>query len=196
MAASFNMYSLWQEGPKGLTECSQVSITTSYCTLFMMAASTNMYSLWQKGPKGQTDCSQVHQINPHLPSRNKVDNNCKKYTQVIYFSYDWSAIPLHTKKWLFKQYKPSKILLNIYYILRTSRLPLEHHGIRMLFNYCAWCIFKKCPLNFNPNPHCFIAITKATACGWKEPLLPHPLQGPVRGRGKVGAIALRPWRFA
>jgi hypothetical protein len=41
--------------------------------------------------------------------------------------------------------------------------------------------------NFNPTPHCFIAITKATACGWKEPLLPHPLHSPVRGRGKGGA---------
>jgi hypothetical protein len=40
---------------------------------------------------------------------------------------------------------------------------------------------------FNPNPHCFIAITKATACGLKEPLLPHPLHSPVRGRGKRGA---------
>jgi hypothetical protein len=36
----------------------------------------------------------------------------------------------------------------------------------------------------NPNPHYFIAITKATACGWKEPLLPLPLHSPVRGRGK------------
>jgi hypothetical protein len=41
-------------------------------------------------------------------------------------------------------------------------------------------------LPFNPNPHCFIAITKATACDWKEPLLPHPLHNPVRGRGKGG----------
>jgi hypothetical protein len=40
---------------------------------------------------------------------------------------------------------------------------------------------------FNPNPHCFIAITNATACGWKEPLLPRPLHSPVRGRGKGGA---------
>jgi hypothetical protein len=47
----------------------------------------------------------------------------------------------------------------------------------------------------HPNPHCFIAITKATACGWKEPLLPNPLYSPVRGRGK-GGLALRPWRFA
>jgi hypothetical protein len=37
---------------------------------------------------------------------------------------------------------------------------------------------------FNPNPHCFIAITKATACGWKEPLLPHPLHSSVGGRGE------------
>jgi hypothetical protein len=36
----------------------------------------------------------------------------------------------------------------------------------------------------NPNPHCFIAITKATACGGKKPLLPHPLLSPVGGRGK------------
>jgi hypothetical protein len=35
----------------------------------------------------------------------------------------------------------------------------------------------------NPNPHCFIAITKATACGWKEPLLPHPLHSTVGGGG-------------
>jgi hypothetical protein len=37
---------------------------------------------------------------------------------------------------------------------------------------------------FNTNPHCFIAITKATACGWEDPLLPHPLVSPVGGRGK------------
>jgi hypothetical protein len=40
---------------------------------------------------------------------------------------------------------------------------------------------------FNTNTHCFIAITKATACGWKELLLSHPLHSPVRGRGKGGA---------
>jgi hypothetical protein len=38
----------------------------------------------------------------------------------------------------------------------------------------------------NPNPHCFIVITKAAACGWKDPLLPHPLHSPVRGKGKGG----------
>jgi hypothetical protein len=46
------------------------------------------------------------------------------------------------------------------------------------------CIYQ---LFFHPTPHCFIAITKAPACGWKEPLLPHPLHDPVRGRGKGGA---------
>jgi hypothetical protein len=39
----------------------------------------------------------------------------------------------------------------------------------------------------NPNPHCFIAITKATACGFKKQLPPHPLHSPVRVRGKGGA---------
>jgi hypothetical protein len=41
---------------------------------------------------------------------------------------------------------------------------------------------------FNPNPHCFIAITKATACGLKKPLLVH---SPVGGRGR-GVLPLRP----
>jgi hypothetical protein len=36
---------------------------------------------------------------------------------------------------------------------------------------------------FNPNPHCFIAKTKATACGRKKPLLPHPLHSPEGGGG-------------
>jgi hypothetical protein len=36
---------------------------------------------------------------------------------------------------------------------------------------------------FNPNPHCFIAITVVTTCGCKEPLLPHPLHSPVGGGG-------------
>jgi hypothetical protein len=40
---------------------------------------------------------------------------------------------------------------------------------------------------FNPNPYCFIAITKAAASGWKDPLLTHPLHSPVGGRGKGGA---------
>jgi hypothetical protein len=41
---------------------------------------------------------------------------------------------------------------------------------------------------FNPNPHCFIVITKVTACGWKEPLLPHPLHSaqPYWGEGEGG----------
>jgi hypothetical protein len=43
----------------------------------------------------------------------------------------------------------------------------------------------------NPNPHCFIAITKATARGWKEPLLPHPLHSPVRGKGDASSMALK-----
>jgi hypothetical protein len=46
-------------------------------------------------------------------------------------------------------------------------------------------------LILNPNPHCFIAITKATASGWKEPLLPQPLHSPVGGRGKGGPTALK-----
>jgi hypothetical protein len=46
-----------------------------------------------------------------------------------------------------------------------------------------------------PNPHCFIALTKATACGWKEPLLPHPLHSLCGGRGR-GVLPLRHWRFA
>jgi hypothetical protein len=46
-----------------------------------------------------------------------------------------------------------------------------------------------------PNLHYFIAITKATACGWKEPVLPHPLHSPVGGRGR-GLLPLRPWIFA
>jgi hypothetical protein len=40
--------------------------------------------------------------------------------------------------------------------------------------------------SFNPNPHCFIALTKATACGCKKPLLPHPLHSPVGGKGGEG----------
>jgi hypothetical protein len=48
---------------------------------------------------------------------------------------------------------------------------------------------------FSPNPHCFIAITKATACGWKEPLLPNPCTD-LWGGGGRGVLALWPWIFA
>jgi hypothetical protein len=46
---------------------------------------------------------------------------------------------------------------------------------------------------FNPNPHGFIVITKPTACGFKEPLLLHPLPGTVgeRGRGMLAAQLLQ-----
>jgi hypothetical protein len=44
-----------------------------------------------------------------------------------------------------------------------------------------YTISRHCP--FNPNPHCFIAITKATACGCKKPLLPHPLRTALWGEG-------------
>jgi hypothetical protein len=50
-------------------------------------------------------------------------------------------------------------------------------------------------LYLNPNPHCFIVITKATACCWIKPLLPHPLHSHV-GEGGRGVIPLRTWRFA
>jgi hypothetical protein len=40
---------------------------------------------------------------------------------------------------------------------------------------------------FNPNPHCFIAITKATACGWKKATTTPPPAQPYGGRGKGGA---------
>jgi hypothetical protein len=33
------------------------------------------------------------------------------------------------------------------------------------------------------NPHCFKAMTKATSCGWNEPVLPHPLHSPVGWKG-------------
>jgi hypothetical protein len=60
--------------------------------------------------------------------------------------------------------------------------------------YCVANNSMKEVLYINPNPHCFIAITKATACGWKEPLLPHPLHSPVRarGKGKGGGILYGP----
>jgi hypothetical protein len=48
-------------------------------------------------------------------------------------------------------------------------------------------VFFHYTLKINPNSHCFIAIAKATACGWKEPLLPHPRHSHVKGRGKGGA---------
>jgi hypothetical protein len=56
-------------------------------------------------------------------------------------------------------------------------------------------------LYFNPNPHFFIAITKATACGSKQPLLPNPLHSAQpcwRGRGKGGCYlyTLQPLKFA
>jgi hypothetical protein len=35
---------------------------------------------------------------------------------------------------------------------------------------------------FNPNPHSLKTITKLTASGWKEPLLPHPLNSTVAGK--------------
>jgi hypothetical protein len=56
------------------------------------------------------------------------------------------------------------------------------------FNLSKSILSGKCfpSWEFNPNPHCFKTITKATACGWKEPVLPHPLHSTVgwRGRGE------------
>jgi hypothetical protein len=51
---------------------------------------------------------------------------------------------------------------------------------------------KKFLENLNPNPHGFKTITKATACGWKEPLLPHPWHSTVgRGRGVACSAVLK-----
>jgi hypothetical protein len=38
---------------------------------------------------------------------------------------------------------------------------------------------------FNPNLHCFIAITKAAAVVRKDQLLPHPLPKCWRGAGRI-----------
>jgi hypothetical protein len=48
-------------------------------------------------------------------------------------------------------------------------------------------------MSLNPNPHCFKAITKATACGWKELLLSHPLPSTVgvEGEGDTCCAALK-----
>jgi hypothetical protein len=43
---------------------------------------------------------------------------------------------------------------------------------------------------FHPNPHSFIGITKATACGWKELLIPHPLHSPMGWGGGTSSTAL------
>jgi hypothetical protein len=48
-----------------------------------------------------------------------------------------------------------------------------------------------CDYKINSNPHCFIAIIKATACGQKEPLLPYPLHSPV-GEGEGGCYLYDP----
>jgi hypothetical protein len=42
---------------------------------------------------------------------------------------------------------------------------------------------------FNPNPHCFKAITKLTALGSKESLLTYPLHSTVEGAGGGGAFS-------
>jgi hypothetical protein len=47
-------------------------------------------------------------------------------------------------------------------------------------------------IHFNPNPHWFKAITKLTASGWKEPLLPHPLHSTVGGAGEGGCFLCSP----
>jgi hypothetical protein len=46
----------------------------------------------------------------------------------------------------------------------------------------------------NPNPHFFIAITKAAAREWKDPLLPHPLHTaqPCGGKGAGGCFLWSP----
>jgi hypothetical protein len=36
-------------------------------------------------------------------------------------------------------------------------------------------------IDLNPNAHSFKTISKAMACGWKEPVLPHPLNSMVGG---------------
>jgi hypothetical protein len=58
----------------------------------------------------------------------------------------------------------------------------------------SFCLFWSTLATINPNPNCFIAITKATACGWKEPLLPHPLHSTAQPceRGE-GVLALCSW---
>jgi hypothetical protein len=70
--------------------------------------------------------------------------------------------------WSFRMFSPKK----------KSNCVLFHHLL-------GWV------KRINPNPHCFIAITKATACGWKEPLLPHPLHTvqPCEGEWEGGGGA-------
>jgi hypothetical protein len=51
----------------------------------------------------------------------------------------------------------------------------------VLYSIVRSANFLKLPLEIYANPHNFIAITKATACGGKKPLLPHPLYSPVGG---------------
>jgi hypothetical protein len=69
------------------------------------------------------------------------------------------------------------------------------HAASKKYIYIYIYIYYKLRVYLNPNPHCFIAITKAKACGWKEPLLPHPQHSPMGGGGR-GVLPLRLWRFA
>jgi hypothetical protein len=69
----------------------------------------------------------------------------------------------------------------------------QKEAVLSLFNYAvatqsSQLLFplKILPFNIiNRNPHCSNNITKTTACGYKEQVLPHPLHSTVGGGGAV-----------
>jgi hypothetical protein len=64
--------------------------------------------------------------------------------------------------------------VNLSFITLKYEKPMAVYSITFCLLYSVW----------HPNPHCFIAITKAAARGWKDLLLPHPLHTqPCRGEG-------------
>jgi hypothetical protein len=97
---------------------------------------------------------------------------------------------LTAHNFLHKKANLVKSCSSYYKYLKKSKM--MSHILSLLYSNCFQYE------SMNPNPHCFIATAKATACGWKEPLLPHPLHtvhNPVGGGGR-GVLPLRPCRFA
>jgi hypothetical protein len=85
------------------------------------------------------------------------------------------------------------VIVLLFEIYRSVHIGLQKCDC--MLNCCSLCLFWIpfyiiLPVFGNPCTHCFKAITKLTASGWKEPFPPHPMYCTVGGGAFSAALKI------
>jgi hypothetical protein len=123
-----------------------------------------------------------------------------KLSSNAHWKWCFSGNPLNQKVWKhfwFLKQKSVSVMQNLFRFSKWGSLNSIAVRIRVKkhlnkYELCLWNYFQIqiWIVMFNPNPHNFKFVTKLTALGWKEPLLPQSLHCTV-GEGGTFFAALK-----